>query len=82
MFEIVYNQIEIRNQPINQTEDEMSTKQTLREQAKTRVENSEKLSEHRDTIMYDWNEGDEHWAWVINATEDEIIDWAETTERG
>jgi hypothetical protein len=49
----------------------------LFEQAKNRVENSEKLAPHADFILADWNEGDEHLNWVITADEQEILDWVE-----
>ena len=47
------------------------------EKAKARVEDSPKLILHSDFILADWPEGDEHWAWVVQATEQEILDWVE-----
>lgn len=51
-----------------------------RERAERRVNKSQKLSQHSETIMYDWPEGDEHWKWVATAPESEIIEWAEAVE--
>lgn len=48
--------------------------------ALNRVRNNSQLAAHESTIMADWNEGDEHWNWVIDAPVDEIVDWAETVE--
>lgn len=53
---------------------------TMYELAKVRVEGSEVLNAHASTILYDWNEGDEHWRWVAAADESEIVDWAEAIE--
>jgi len=53
---------------------------SLRETAERRVNASPKLSQYRDTIMYDWPEGNEHWRWVINAPVTEIVDWAESVK--
>jgi len=53
----------------------------LREQAQRRVDSDQRLKQHEATIMYDWREGDEHWTWVITASVQEIVDWAETVEK-
>jgi hypothetical protein len=53
---------------------------SMRDRAERRVTNSPKLQPYRDTIMYDWPEGNEHWRWVLTARISEIIDWAETVE--
>jgi len=53
----------------------------LREQAQRRVDSGQRLKQHEATIMYDWREGDEHWTWVITASVQEIVDWAETVEK-
>lgn len=45
--------------------------------AERRVDQSDKLSPHKNFIMADWPEGDEHWKWVAEATVEEIVDWAE-----
>ena len=51
-----------------------------RERAECRVEHDPQLFKHAATILYDWDEGDEHWDWVTTTHADEIIDWAETVE--
>lgn len=53
---------------------------TLYEQAKSKVENSEILNQYAEVILADWNEGDEHWKWVISADESEIVIWAKTVQ--
>jgi hypothetical protein len=45
--------------------------------AERRVRNSARLAPHADFILADWPEGNEHWNWVINADEQEILDWVE-----
>ena len=47
------------------------------EKAKARVEDSPKLSVHADFILADWSEGNDHWEWVVTASEKEILDWVE-----
>jgi len=54
---------------------------SLRDKAEQRVTNSPGLQPYRDTIMYDWPEGNEHWRWVLTAHISEIVDWAETVKR-
>lgn len=49
----------------------------LYDQARERVENSLALVEYADIILYDWPEGDEHWQWVIDTEEGEILSWAQ-----
>lgn len=49
-------------------------------QAQERVNSNPQLKAHKSTIMYEWNEGDEHWQWVATAPVAEIVDWAETVE--
>lgn len=44
--------------------------------AKGKVEASEALIPHVGFILADWTEGDDHWRWVIEASEEEILDWA------
>jgi len=41
--------------------------------AKARVEAEPELEAHRDTILYDWPEGEEHWEWVCTAPVAEIV---------
>lgn len=50
---------------------------TLYRQARERVDEDEQLSNYRDTILADWTEGDEHLTWVVTATTQEILDWAQ-----
>lgn len=54
---------------------------SLRDRAEQRVSDSPKLRPHRDIIMHDWPEGNEHWRWILTARIGEIVDWAETVER-
>lgn len=49
--------------------------------AEQRVLNDVELYDHRDTILYAWPNAEEHWQWVIDATIQEIIDWAEAIEK-
>ena len=51
------------------------------DKARIRVEASQALSRHSETIFYDWPEGNEHLHWIATASESEIVDWAETVER-
>ena len=46
---------------------------TLYEQAEEKVNNNASLWEKRDTILYDWPEGDEHWQWVLDANVNELV---------
>ena len=48
-----------------------------REDAEARVDATPELEAHRDTILYDWPEGEEHWEWVCTAPVAEIVGWAE-----
>ena len=52
----------------------------MRNKAEQRVDSTPELEPYRDTIMYDWPEGDEHWQWVATTPVQEIVDWAETVE--
>lgn len=40
-----------------------------------RVDHDGQLAQHREFILADWPEGDEHWRWVCDAPTDEILDW-------
>ncbi len=51
---------------------------TLYEIAAMRVERELDLLPHREVILYEWLEGDEHWNWVIDAPVAEIVEWART----
>ena len=46
--------------------------------ARARIDATPELEEYRDLILYDWQEGAEHWAWVAAAPVQEIVDWAES----
>ncbi len=50
------------------------------DKTRERVENMSALAAHRETIMYDWPEGNSHWAWVATAPVAEIVDWASMVE--
>ena len=52
----------------------------LFEKAKERVVNSPSLEVFSDFILADWDEGDDHWQWVIEADESEIVDWVESCQ--
>lgn len=47
------------------------------EKAKVRIENSPKLAAYAGFILADWPGGEEHWQWVCEASEDEILEWVE-----
>ena len=51
------------------------------DRAAARVDASPALCPHRDVILADWPQGDEHWRWVATATEREILDWVEAGKR-
>lgn len=53
----------------------------MEEQARKRVRETPELEPHEAIIFYDWPNWDEHLGWVCKAPIDEIVDWAETTER-
>jgi hypothetical protein len=46
--------------------------------ATMRIDETPELEQYRDIIMYDWQEGKEHWAWIASATTRDIIEWAES----
>lgn len=50
---------------------------SLYTQAKFRVDHSDILAPHSDFILADWPEGNEHWRWVLEASEEEILNWVE-----
>jgi hypothetical protein len=53
---------------------------TLYEQVQEKVKSNPCLSHHIDFIMADWNEGNEHWDWVLQASNEEILDWIPASE--
>jgi len=55
---------------------------TFHDYAVERVNGSAALRPYADVILYDWPEADEHWRWVNAATEQALIDWAETIRAG
>ncbi len=52
----------------------------IEEQARQRVAETPELTEHESTIFYDWQNWDEHMRWLVSATVDEIVEWAEQME--
>ena len=54
--------------------------QYTRQDAESRIDQTPELEPYRDTILYDWPEGDEHWQWACTAPVAEIVNWAETVE--
>jgi hypothetical protein len=51
-----------------------------REDARARVDATPELDAHRQVILANWPEGEEHWGWVCSAPVHEIVDWAEAVE--
>lgn len=49
----------------------------MEKQARNRVNSTPELSQHEDTIFYDWPEWEEHMKWVATASIVEIVDWVE-----
>ena len=49
--------------------------------AKKRIDSTPELEPYRSTIMYDWQETGEHWAWVAIAPTKDIIAWAQMVEK-
>lgn len=47
----------------------------LEDAASWRVHHEPKLWPHREFILGDWPEGDEHLVWVVTAPIEEILDW-------
>jgi hypothetical protein len=55
------------------------------EQAVARIDATPELEPYRDTILYDWPEGDEHYDWAATCDLAELVSWAEavaTDEEG
>ena len=50
--------------------------------AEDRISSTPELEEHRETILYGWEEGDEHYEWAATCDLAELISWAETVESG
>jgi len=48
--------------------------------ARRRVANDPVLAAHADTICYDWDEGMDHWRWVLSAPVSVIVEWANRVE--
>lgn len=44
--------------------------------AEQKVNNSEALLKYKHIIMYDWDNTNEHWQWVLSESEENIIEWA------
>ncbi len=60
----------------------MNTTTSSYDRAETRINETPELDQYRETCLYDWNEGDEHYTWIATAPVTEIIDWAQTIEAG
>ena len=45
--------------------------------AQERVRNTPELAPHEAFILADWNEGDDHLQWVIDAPTAELLSWIE-----
>ena len=58
---------------------ELSDSDILYIAAAYRVQRTPELAAYEDFIMANWNEGDEHWEWVINAPVADIIEWVTNT---
>jgi hypothetical protein len=55
------------------------------EQAVARIDATPELEPYRDTILYDWPEGNEHYDWAATCDLAELVSWAEavaTDEEG
>lgn len=57
-----------------------TTTTKLYKQAKSKIMHSESLSRYVDFILADWPEGDAHLRWVIESTENEILEWVESSK--
>ena len=51
------------------------------DRAAARVDASPALCPHRDVILADWPQGDEHWRWVATAPVRDILSWVEAGKR-
>ena len=49
--------------------------QDLYDMARQRIFNSDTLKDCSEFILADWNEGGEHWAWVVIEEEERILEW-------
>ncbi len=56
---------------------ENTMNQKIETAARERVSNSDALSAHSETIWSDWSNMNDHVEWIANATEAEIVAWAE-----
>lgn len=54
----------------------------IEQQARDRINAMGFTQQQLDFIFADWPEGDEHFAWLLTASRDEIINWGETGEWG
>ena len=50
------------------------------ELAEARIDKMGFDEREKAVIFYDWPEGDEHFDWLLTATEKEIIDWFESVD--
>ena len=51
------------------------------QRAAIRINQTPELEPYRDTLLYDWNDGDEHLDWVASAPVDELVSWAKLVEK-
>ena len=49
--------------------------------ASERIDNTPELEQYRDIILYDWQEGAEHWSWIARAKTEEIVAWCESIRK-
>jgi hypothetical protein len=47
------------------------------ESARDRIDKTPELEQYRDIILFDWQEGAEHWQWITTAPTQEIVEWCE-----
>lgn len=58
----------------------MLTSQDLFHLARERVLASPRLAPYAEVILADWPEAESHMQWVIAASEDDIIAWAQDAD--
>lgn len=50
---------------------------TSYDRAEARINETPELEPYRETCLYDWPEGNEHYDWIAAAPLGQIIDWAQ-----
>jgi hypothetical protein len=58
----------------------MMTSQDLFRQAQERVLASPQLKPYAEVLLADWPEAETHWQWVLTASEDELVAWAQEAD--